>query len=224
MTNFAAPMNTMCQRSEDAPTNVNDRYRGLASKLIADASQIRRGYAVGASSASHGEGVTNTIANLAVSAAGLTESPILLIDFTGNFGLERFLGVEQHHDFNEEGLEYIESRDNTARPTCIPNLCYLKGELNNSHRDAKGWETLLDEAKRNFGLVLLDLPPVAQLSAQTASFGSVDGILMVIEAGRSRQKAVLRAKSLLQRMGIRPLGVVLNKRKTFVPDWLYNKV
>ncbi len=224
MSNFAAPPNPMRQRTDDAPANTNHRYRGLASQLLADASQLKGGYGVGVTSSSHGEGVTNTITNLAVTAAGLSESPILLVELAnGNSGLAPFLGVRADN-VADNLSEHRSPLDEVVQPTNYANLSFLAAEINHPQHDVNGWSSLLAEAKQAFGLVLLDLPPIAELSSQTASFGSVDGVLMVVEAGRSRQKAVLRATSLLQRMGLRPLGVVLNKRKTFVPDWLYNKV
>ncbi|MBP89864.1 MAG: hypothetical protein CMJ64_24685 [Planctomycetaceae bacterium] len=88
----------------------------------------------------------------------------------------------------------------------------------------RAWEELLDEARRVFKLVLLDLPPVAELTSQMTDFGNLDGALLVVESERARQRAVMRAKSQLERLGIEPLGVILNKRKNYVPTWLYHKV
>lgn len=224
MTNFSAPSNPLRQRSDESTTDANVRYRGLACQLLADAAKSSCGYAVGIASSSRGEGVTNTIANLAVAAAPLADSTILLVDLASDgYSLADYLNVNG----NADAADVLDRRlplTDAVQPTSFANLDFLRGDITSPQHDVKAWETLLDEAKRTFGLVLLDLPPIAELSSQTASLGSLDGLFLVVEAGRTRQKAALRTKSLLQRMGIQPLGIVLNKRKTFVPNWLYNKV
>jgi glycerophosphoryl diester phosphodiesterase len=51
-----------------------------------------------------------------------------------------------------------------------------------------------------------------------------DGVVMVIESGKLRRQVAIRAKQELQDAGARILGVVLNKRKYHIPNWLYKRL
>jgi Mrp family chromosome partitioning ATPase len=46
----------------------------------------------------------------------------------------------------------------------------------------------------------------------------------VIEAGKTRKQVALRAKEDLEQAGGNLLGVVMNKRKYHIPDWIYKRL
>jgi Mrp family chromosome partitioning ATPase len=73
---------------------------------------------------------------------------------------------------------------------------------------------LLGRLKERFGWIVVDLPAVAKLSPGVAMAGRLDGVLLVIEAGRVRADAARRAKRQLTEEGARLLGVVLNKERS----------
>ena len=52
----------------------------------------------------------------------------------------------------------------------------------------------------------------------------VDGVILVSQAGKSRQRVAFRAKSELEATGANILGVVLNRRKHYIPEWIYRKL
>jgi Mrp family chromosome partitioning ATPase len=221
--NFVSPGNPFGARASDAPLSANPRYRGLAGQLLADA-QATSSRVIGVTSSAAGEGVTNTVANLAVTAAEAAGNPILLIDAASNdHDLERLLGLEPAPGAAEV-LAGDKPLPRCVRATGIRNLAFLgRGEAMPRY-DASAWEALIEEAKCVFQLVLLDLPPVAEFASQMTDFGNLDGVLLVIESERARQRAVMRSKSELDRLKIETLGVILNKRRNYVPGWLYNKV
>jgi protein-tyrosine kinase len=52
----------------------------------------------------------------------------------------------------------------------------------------------------------------------------VDGVVLVVRAGRTSREAVLQAKKRLQLAGARLLGVVLNDRTYPLPEFLYRRL
>jgi Mrp family chromosome partitioning ATPase len=54
--------------------------------------------------------------------------------------------------------------------------------------------------------------------------GSVDGCILVVEAGRTSWHASARARDLLQGAGLPTLGVVLNKRRFPIPPIVYRRL
>jgi Mrp family chromosome partitioning ATPase len=49
----------------------------------------------------------------------------------------------------------------------------------------------------------------------------VDGVIVVVEAGKTSRQVARAAKQAIELAGARILGVVLNKRHYFIPGWLY---
>jgi Mrp family chromosome partitioning ATPase len=54
--------------------------------------------------------------------------------------------------------------------------------------------------------------------------GKVDGVVMVIESGKTRKQVALRAKKDIVEAGGKVLGVVLNKRRYHIPKWIYRRL
>jgi capsular exopolysaccharide synthesis family protein len=63
----------------------------------------------------------------------------------------------------------------------------------------------------NFAHVIIDSPPVAAFTDGVLIGAMVDGVLLVVNSGKSSRRVVTRARRLLQDVGARLIGVVLNK-------------
>jgi capsular exopolysaccharide synthesis family protein len=63
----------------------------------------------------------------------------------------------------------------------------------------------------HFTHVVFDSPPVAAFTDGVLIAAMVDGVLLVVHSGKSSRKLVARARNLLQDVGARIIGVVLNK-------------
>ena len=66
-------------------------------------------------------------------------------------------------------------------------------------------------AKKNFDFVLFDSPPVGILTDATILSNLTDGIILVIESGRTPIKAVMRNDKFLKNANITVKGVIINK-------------
>ncbi|HTH17301.1 MAG TPA: hypothetical protein VL974_11660 [Magnetospirillum sp.] len=78
------------------------------------------------------------------------------------------------------------------------------------------WQALADKAE----LIILDTPPVLSSPLSQALAPTVDGVILVVEADRTCTAHALEAKQALQGGGANILGVVLNKRRNYVPKAL----
>ena len=58
--------------------------------------------------------------------------------------------------------------------------------------------------------VLLDTPPVVPVTDAAVLAPRVDGVLLVLKAGKTKREMAQRAKTLLEKVNARLLGVVLN--------------
>jgi len=70
---------------------------------------------------------------------------------------------------------------------------------------------LLATLTPQFTHVVIDSPPVAAFTDGVLIAAMVDGVLLVVHSGKSSRKVVARGRKLLQDVGARIIGVVLNK-------------
>ena len=71
--------------------------------------------------------------------------------------------------------------------------------------------SLLKTLQKHFTHVVVDSPPIASFTDGVLIASMVDGVILVVHAGKSSRQMVKRSKQLLQEIGARVLGVVLNK-------------
>jgi capsular exopolysaccharide synthesis family protein len=164
-------------------------------------------------SATAEEGKTAALCNLAVSFAQAGTSVVV-----ADCDLRR-PSVHQVFDLaNDKGLTTMLLEDEPdevpLQQTAVPGLRVLTtgpvpanpADLLSARRTRRAVDALSGAAD----LVLFDAAPVG-LVAETAVLASqMDGVLLVVSAGKTRREAAVRARSLLERTNARVLGVVLN--------------
>ena len=83
---------------------------------------------------------------------------------------------------------------------------------------------LLDGSASGFDWIVIDGPPVLD-SPDTAALGGIaDGVVMVLQAGRSKRPVVTRAAEVLRKSGAQVLGSVLNRRVLEIPEFIYRRI
>lgn len=82
------------------------------------------------------------------------------------------------------------------------------------------WEAL----RQRYELVVVDSPPAAASGDGLAMCGKVDGVVLVVEAEGTRWPVAQSVKNAILRSGGKVLGVVLNKRRHYIPSWAYRRL
>ena len=85
---------------------------------------------------------------------------------------------------------------------------------------AQVWERL----KEQFDLIVIDSPPLSASAAGLAFCRRADGVVLVLEAERTRGPVAENAKEQIQKNGGNILGVVFNKRKFYIPKSIYKRL
>ena len=75
--------------------------------------------------------------------------------------------------------------------------------------------------RQTFDFIVLDGPPVFRASETRLIASKVDATILVIRSGITRKQIAYRAIQELETAGGKVLGTVLNRRKYYIPDWLY---
>jgi len=160
-----------------------------------------------------GEGKTTTAVNTAISLSQLGAS-VLLVDAD----LRRPAVHKAFKIPHTRGItNYLSSHtplDDLIVKLPVPNLSVLPcgpippnpAELISSDR----MKELLHALSRKFDHILIDSPPLVSVTDPVILSTMVDGTILVIQAGKSAQELVRRARRDLSVAGARLIGVVLN--------------
>lgn len=85
-------------------------------------------------------------------------------------------------------------------------------------------QSAFSDMRGQFDFTLLDSPPINMSPEGLTLAPWVDGVLLVVRAGHTRREVVQHAKEQIQLNGGKILGVVLNRRRYVIPDFLYRRL
>ena len=207
---------------------VGEHYYSLVHWLrtVGDASGVAP-KTIGITSCANGAGVSTVAANLAIAAAQISHEPVLLLDLSGaRPELAKRSGKSGAADLRE-APDDVSQYGERIEPSPIANLSLL---VANFPRDVRALE--MDFAKGNdlvgtlendFGFIVVDLPTV-ESSLCFVTAGLLSGVLLVMEAERTRSDTAARAKQRLIDARANVLGIILNKHPQHLPNWLESRL
>jgi len=82
------------------------------------------------------------------------------------------------------------------------------------------WESL----RQQFDLILIDSPPFETSPDGVAISGRVDGVVLVLEAEKTRWPVAENLKEQILLSGGNILGIVFNKRRYYIPEFVYRQI
>jgi capsular exopolysaccharide synthesis family protein len=176
------------------------------------------------------EGKTTVLSAFArVLAIGQGES-ILLVDCSiRNPKLHRLFGVE-----NDKGIiDYLDGKED------LPNLIHHLGvpgidlitagttedvdismPLFNSDR----MSLFMREVSEAYEYVLIDTSAVLEAPETPIISSYSDGVIMIIHIGKTRREVIKRAILMIEKHDGRFIGTVLNRKKYYIPEFIYRRV
>ena len=84
------------------------------------------------------------------------------------------------------------------------------------------WPKAIENARKTYDLVLINAPPLARSSAGIELAALADMTLLVVEAEHTRAPVARRLIERVQAAGGQVLGVILNKRRFYIPRFIYS--
>ncbi len=210
----------------DTRSSLAEAYRQLrTSVLLSTAGRAPKTLLVTSSLPS--EGKTTTAANTALSLAQ-TGAKVLIVDadmrrprlhsifkVDNHFGLSSALSTETSE---AEVLKIISRHEESglyvlASGPVPPNPAELIG--------SEQMRRLLGILEANFTHVVVDSPPIASFTDGVLIASMVDGVLLVLHGGKSSRDVARRSRQLLQDVGAKIFGVVLNNVSLRSHDYSY---
>ena len=86
------------------------------------------------------------------------------------------------------------------------------------------WESFLRKLKERFDLVLIDSPPATLYPDGLSIVNKMDGVVLVVAAEDTRWPVAESVKDNITRSGGRLLGMVFNKRRFYIPEFIYRRL
>lgn len=194
----------------DTPGSINECYTRLRDNVIyyCDSGKNK---VFQIESAISGEGKSTVCANLAVSLAK-SGKKVLLVDLD-------FRRPMIHKIFKITNLNGIVEYmlDECGKENLVKNTDYGVDIVNRgkvAHNTslifmADKFKALIEELKNNYDVVLLDCPPVLQVSDYIHISKIADSVICVVSHGKARRSQVKETMSLLRRENIKIFGTVL---------------
>lgn len=157
------------------------------------------------------EGKSTTIANLAVTMAQSGRKTILVDCDLRRPSLHKIFDVSNDTGFTTMVLDT--EAEPPLRETVVENLWLLtSGPKPPNPADLLGSQQVdrvLSELAERADIVLIDAPPVVGVTDAAVLGARVDGVLLVLSAGKTRREHAERAKELLKKARVRLIGAAL---------------
>jgi capsular exopolysaccharide synthesis family protein len=214
-----SPMFTMNKRRPIPPRiQIEDRMAGVFEALLHNASMKIIQF-VGSHS---GEGTSTIVRQFAAVFAFKMHKSVLVLDADRINPVQHvFFDVNPGHCLNEatkDGGPIERAFCQVAYPRL--SLCLVSrnsvspAQVLNAGRL---WEML----RIRFDLVVIDSPPLEVSSDALALARNADGVVLVLEAEKTRWPVVENLRNSIIEYGGNVLGIVLNKRRYYIPGWIY---
>jgi capsular exopolysaccharide synthesis family protein len=210
----------------DLDPYVEEQYHRLRRHLLPN-SKHGATKVVMVAATDHGEGGTTTAAILASTIARSGNSKILLVD--ANLRTPALDEVfEQGQGSKLMGLsDKVLAEvplDQTIYQTDIPNLSFMpcgKAVTSPSYMfDSEPIVSMLAALREQFDFIIFDGSPLRDYSESSFLAGKMDGVILVVEAERTKIDVARKIRKDLESTGVQILGVVLNKKRNYIPEYL----
>ena len=165
-------------------------------------------------SASPAEGKSTVAAHLAATHAGQHKRTLLIDGDLRRPSVHRLFQVPNSVGLSNVLLKQIAWQDAVARMDDPKELDILPaGPSTRRASDliGTGLAELIEEATREYDLVVLDAPPLLGFAEPLQMATAVDGVIVVARAGDTSRKALSSVVATLARLRANLVGVVLNE-------------
>lgn len=209
----------------DSKSVISEQYKTLTTNLL-NYDKGRPPHTIAVTSSLHSEGKTVTTLNLAITLSQSSNGrKVLLIDADMRKGqMTNYLGTGFHIGLSEYLSGKAELNDIIFNVD-MENLSFIScgavppnpAELLGSSR----MKELISLMKNQYEFVIIDSPPVIPVTDPVIIGTQVEGVVMVVQAGRTQRGIVKRAMELLDQGHINLVGHVLTGIEYFVPQYIY---
>jgi protein-tyrosine kinase len=177
-----------------------------------------------------GEGKTTIVAFLARMLALSEADRVLLVDCAVDnpelhklFGLKNDKGILDYLD-GSAPLEEIINTVDAGFLDVVTTGPRRGGDITQPLFNSEKMTTFIRATREMYDYVLIDTSAILD-AAETPIIGSyATGTIIVVQSGRTKREVIKRAMMTIEKLGGRFLGTVLNRKKYYIPEFIYRRV
>jgi capsular exopolysaccharide synthesis family protein len=214
----------------ETPAKIREHYEAFRERLLLNSNgSADTPYVLAVTGYRRNEGVSTVAANIAATISRYHKNEhVLLVDANIKhpsvqkvFKTKLCPGLTDVLLNGHNGADTIQSLP--TKNVHILSAGALNGNFNEAF-DSHKFTEMLNSMKKRYHFVVIDIPPLNEVSSAARLASLCDGTVLVVAAERLRREVVQRAKVRLLECNVNLLGVVLNKRRFHIPGWLYRRL
>lgn len=197
--------------------------RLLHRVLLTRRASSKTPFVIAVTSSRVGEGVSMVANNLAFSFARLGNVRVMLVDMKMLNDTDVNSVCTSLARMPDLGnvLAVRSGQHSSALPNQVDQLYMVRSEKGSKQTTVVDLQEVWQDG---YDFVVVDMPPLHEDSRTEVLSRIADGVILVIEAERERWQVIHRAKEILEEAESTILGVVLNKRRFYIPELLYKRL
>jgi|GEM_PF-2104035 len=210
----------------DQITELDVEFQKLKDAVVLKHEKDRASKAVIVTAEAHGDGATTVAVNLALTLARDTKSKVLLVD--GDMrrpSLQSIFSLGDGYGFSEV-VQGEADPDRVVQTTGFDNVFVLPRGATTTQLTQLNLEKLdevLIKLKKSYNYIIFNSSPVNKYSDSVMLASHLDAAVIVMRAEATRWDDLQRAKNQMIQKGVNILGVVMNRRKYFIPSFIYKR-
>jgi succinoglycan biosynthesis transport protein ExoP len=202
---------------QEKPGVVAEAFRSALTSILFVGENGTRPRVLVLTSGEPSDGKTTVVSNLAIAMAEIGRRTLIidadlrrprmhtLFDVSNDRGLSDVL--EEHH-FSEEMLTELVQPTKIAGLSVLPAGPSTHAAANLLH--SPNLRLLLSKLRNEYDMIMIDTPPMLQMTDARVVGRLADGVILVVRAGRTTRDAVVAATQRFIEDRVRVLGTVLN--------------
>ncbi len=204
-------------------------FKLLKHKLLTagdtDEAATAKPFIIGISACNRREGASTIALNMATAYASNSSQKVLLVD--GNLR-DPFLH-EYFETKREKGLSDLilgsAEIDDVVKEVTPKNLFFIPAGTAVAKPiilyGSEGYKALLNNLGKKFDLIIFDTAPLARYPETPIQASVLYGLIIVVEAEGTKWQVATLVKNNLEELNVRILGAILNKKRFYIPQFLY---
>jgi capsular exopolysaccharide synthesis family protein len=203
---------------------ITDEFRNLCVDIMSmNGSKPNRVIVVTGSRRDERKNVT--LCNLSVCMVRELNKKVLLVDADfKNPAVHQLFGIDVKNgllDYVKNGLDL----GKIVKEGPVPDLSIVTtGQITEGYAgffNSARIRQFIDEVRGKFDFVFINTPPVIPYSDGSLLASMTDGVILVIQSGKTQREVVDRAKEVVENANSKVLGCILTDVKRHVPEPIY---
>lgn len=176
-----------------------------------------------------GEGTSTIVREFARAVALKLDKLVLLLDIYRHNSNLRLFGEDEpeRYDLNdilEKNVPIDKAVVQIQNSKLYVSPLFQQTTLTPHMLDTPQTNGFWTSLKERFDFILIDSPPATLSTDSLSMVRKADGVVLIVEAEKTKWPVAAAVRDKITQHGGNVLGIVFNRRKYYIPGWLYRRI